>query len=326
MRIEQLYNWMTEEEREEINKQGGLSSEHPTEHVGPEDPLFRAGVARSHGTPSFHMSSLWALARENKPTIEEAARWLVGFIRGVDGPSFKAFRKLDKSRCSSCVWSRVCFPSSRKAICLAFTNKDVPDWNQQLVAASRAWGYRYDLGFCIRSPRSEDAPPEETKIARGTVRQFVSSISRDNPEGLVTLSNKLTLAGAPPPVTLFKVRPRKTESLEEYRERVNGVVDKLTQDILDRHREKYGLNNPQENIFRAFVDSVGQRHVLENQYGGDVMSMMADYWPDMDSEILVDNISNTPTTETVNVKMIHGYLQKRRNEWRERVQSQHTAI
>lgn len=325
MRIEQLYTWVTEEEREEIGKQGGLSSEHPPEHVGPEDPLFRAGVARSHGAPSLHMASLWALARESKPTVEEAARWLVGFIRGVDGPSFKAFRKLDKSKCSSCVWSRVCFPSSRKAVCLAFANKDVPDWNQQLVATSREWGYRYDLGFCIKSPRREGATLEETKIERGTVRQFVNAISQGNPEGWVTLSNKLALSGAPPPVTLFKVRPRKTENLEEYRERVSGVVDKLTQDILDRHQEKYGSNNSQESVFRSFVDYMGQRHVLEDQYGGDVMSMMADYWPDMDSEILADNISNTPATETVSVKMIHGYLQKRRNEWRERVQSQHTV-
>jgi len=73
-------------------------------------------------------------------------------------------------------------------------------------------------------------------------------------------------------LTLNHVLPNKKEIYDRYKKRVKRYEDEIRAELTN------SKESPDKKLL-AIINKIGQHDILMNDYGGDVMLMVADYWP-----------------------------------------------
>jgi len=217
------------------------------------------------------------------------------------------YRKADQSRCSVCRWSALCPPVNRtNHLCTAFLSCLVKEHSIFVTVGGSDKNYSclprmaYEGGLAHGVTETAVQMPWKTFIRK--VQEVLAEAC------VITFRN-----GVENGFLQYGVRPRRNETLPEYRARVQAMHDKALDDLAEKESPGATEEERLENALRGFIDRLGQGLVLREEYGGDVLRMVEDWWPGMDPAAMADDTGRRPDKNLV-LKKIWETLYKERKE------------
>lgn len=281
-----------------------------------DDIYFKAAVGRCRdGTGVAALSSIASLLMAAMMDATQVLEWLKDFEYTIVADPDR-FRAADDSRCSLCRFHKVCPPHNHSCKCKAFMSTLEKEWNVAVcLHISGGYGsdanitFYYDHGFIYNNTEGIRA------AVQGPWKMFIDQVDRHiekhkNSVGHFVV-NPLSHTDT---VLRYGIRPKWNEGMDAYTARVSALVITASQEIEDAMKDTAEYENEQERLkatLRRFIMRIGQGKVLEEQYANDVTTMVADWWPGVDPEV-ISNDSEDKAPEDAVVKRVWEYLRKLR--------------
>ena len=108
----------------------------------------------------------------------------------------------------------------------------------------------------------------------GTIRLF-------NPTGGGIWGNRAIIR--------YGIRPRRNECLTDYNVRVDRLWAAAREALAAREKDVSEGDSEEDRVvraLRAFIGRLGQTKILDEVYGGNVLAMVHEYWPEVDPGII----------------------------------------
>lgn len=281
-----------------------ITNSRTNEPLPEDDYLFEAAVKRAHGIPLARARNIWPLAQNYFDTEEKAKQWFVAFYATCYQQP-ERFAKYDTSKCSGCKWNTICKPTMRKLKCPIFLSTQTPigdiDVGVRACKSNEFFYYRYACGFLASQEGLHAAMIEPT-----TWDSFLDLLMRFDGSTVVIYADSSLRSHPIEPFILYKVRPNRNETYPEYRARVEGYLNTFHK----RAQQEYAST---EDLFRHFIKSLKHDNVLHEQYSGDVLSMVADWWPGLNPETLVPDMTQSLRKVIVTNKDIYAIMKDERS-------------
>lgn len=299
------------------------TTETPTPSIQPlpaDDPFFEAVVHRlRNGFDNASISMACVLVANGLGSMSQAEQWFQRFVLTVQ-TDVARWNACDDSKCKDCRWAPLCTVFNRRQPCPHYLSAMEKEWNLQakvILENSGQGSWRrlvlqYDRGFIIsRSTYSNtDGMPRQgpwkefIKMAIDFAAEFPGNIRLINPAGDGMWNDTAIIR--------YGIRPRRNECLTDYHARVDRLWAAAREALINRDKDVHEGDSEGDRVvraLRAFIERLGQTKILDEVYGGNVLAMVHEYWPEVDPSI-IEAENRGSTTDQEMRKMLWEFLRR----------------
>ena len=205
------------------------------------------------------------------------------------------------SQCCRCKFKSVCSPVNIFSLgimgasfmrCVVFVPETKPDYDIHIIVnlnkgtdiASLVYtGGFFAINFQTRNFKHSELRNRE--IHNGTINEMFDLIKRDETVKVINIRlSTLEYSG----LLWYRVRPKRGESYEQYKQRVNHILAATKQRLEDLQKQQNeGANvDPLKMVKEIFI-RLGHGDTLSESFGGDVLQMANAFFPGKTIEMIL---------------------------------------
>lgn len=205
------------------------------------------------------------------------------------------------SQCCRCKFKSVCTPVTifTRGIlgasfmrCVAFVPETKPDYDTHIIVHLNK-GIEFALlaysggffGINYQTRRFEHPVLHNQEIYNGTINEMFDLIKRDE---AIKVSNIRLSTLEYNGLLQYRVRPKRHEKYEQYKQRVNQILATIKQRLEDLQKQQNeGANADPLNMVKEIFIRLGHGDTLSESFGGDVLQMANAFFPGKTIEMIL---------------------------------------
>lgn len=205
------------------------------------------------------------------------------------------------SQCCRCKFKSVCSPVTIFSFgilgasfmrCVVFVPETKPDYDTHIIVhltkgvelAELVYsGGFFGINYQTRNFQHSELRNQE--IHNGTINEMFDLIKRDETVKVFDIRlSPIEYSG----LLLYRVRPKRGESYEQYKQRVNHILAITKQRLEDLQKQQNeGANIDPLNMVKEIFIRLGHGDTLSESFGGDVLQMANAFFPGKTIEMIL---------------------------------------